>query len=167
MCLRSATHPQSARGLTLALVALAALAVPALASAQTVRNRILEENPNRTIGGSCIYGGDGRLIHAPHGVACPENEEPPASIAPDAAPAPRPRASAQPAIPQQARTEIAALLAERERLDVELAHVREAASYEDREAARRVVDESLRKISRHLENEVRVLQPLAATTGAP
>jgi len=157
----SATHPQLARNLVLAIVA---LAVPALASAQTVRNKILEENPNRTIGGSCIYGGDGRLIHAPHNVACPENEESPASMAPDAAPAPRTHAAAQPTIPQHARGEIAALLAERERLDVELAHVREAASYEDREAARRVVDESLRKIARHLENEARVLQPLAATT---
>jgi hypothetical protein len=167
MPLRSATRSQFARGPALALIALAAFAAPALASAQTVRNKVLEENPNRTIGGSCIYGGDGRLIHAPHGVACREYEEPPASIAPDAAQAPRPRAGAQPALPQQARAELAALLAERERLDVELAHVREAASYEDREAARRVVDESLRKIARHLENEARVIQPLTVPSGAP
>jgi hypothetical protein len=40
--------------------------------------------------------------------------------------------------------------------------VREATAYEDREAARRVVNDALANIARHLENEARVLQPLAA-----
>ncbi len=144
------------RPLLLTLLAALALAAPGLA--QTVRERTLTDNPTRTVGGSCIYGGDGKLIHAPHGAHCAEMEQPPASIAPDAAPA-------APAMQTHTRQDIAALLAERERLDVELARVREAFAYEDREAARGVVEEALRKISRHLEHEARVLQPLA--TGAP
>ena len=152
--------------LTSALLAAGALAAPALA--QTVRDKVLQENPSRTPGGSCMYGGDGHLIYAPRGVSCPETEAqapPPASVDADAerpaalrgAPAPA-RVAAPPAVP---RERIAALLAERERMDVELVRVRDAAAYEDREAARRVIDDALAKLARHLENEARVLQPLA------
>ncbi len=147
----------------LALLAAIALAAPALA--QTVRERVITENPNRTVGGSCMYGGDGKLLHAPHGAECPELEQPPASRAEDAAPVARAMPHA-PAMQPRAREEIAALLAERERLDVELARVREAFAYEDREAARGVVEEALRKIARHLEHEARVLQPMT-TSAAP
>jgi hypothetical protein len=162
---RSRLSRRLARSLPFALLA-AALCTPAFA--QTVRDKILQENPSRTPGGSCIYGGDGRLIYAPRGALCPESEggaAPPASMAADderhapaRAAAPTPPVSAAPALP---RERIAALLAERERMDVELARMREALAYEDREAARRVVDDALGKLARHLENEARVLQPLA------
>jgi hypothetical protein len=154
-------HTQSrfVRRLAFALTAVAALA--AQSSAQHVRETTLYENPTRDVGGSCIYGGDGKLLHAPRGAMCPEMEQAPASGAPASEPG---RAAA----PNDAvRAEAAALLAERERLDVELARVREALAYEDREAARRVVDESLRKIARHLEREARLLQPLSALPASP
>ena len=186
---------------TFALLAAFALAAPA--AAQTIRDKQITENPSRTPGGSCIYGGDGKLIHAPRGVACPEVEggPPPASMAESPQPAQRApapaRATAGRATPpaggaasrattstsataantrtaavapevsagvprgtggQPTRAELAALLAERDRLDVELMRVREAVAYEDREAARQVVDQALAKIARHLENEARVLQ---------
>ena len=41
--------------------------------------------------------------------------------------------------------------------------MREALSYEDREAARRVVEEAMRKIESHLEREARLLQGLIAS----
>jgi hypothetical protein len=63
------------------------------------------------------------------------------------------------------RGEVSALLSERERLDAELGRIREALGYEDRESARRVVEESLARIARHLEHEARLLQPLAAAGG--
>ncbi len=129
--------------------------------------------------GSCTYGASGRLVFAPRGVTCPTFQAPPAAIAAEplpylpepihdkpakAPPAKTPAVSAAPGAtsPDARRAELAALLAERERLDADLARVREAFAYEDREAARRVVDEALAKIARHLEREARVLQPLVA-----
>jgi type VI protein secretion system component VasF len=82
-----------------------------------------------------------------------------------AAPASQPGCAAAPN--DAVRTEAAALLAERERLDVELARVREALAYEDREATRRVVDEALRKIARHLEREGRLLEAVSAAPASP
>jgi hypothetical protein len=148
----------SSRKLVLATLAAAALASPALA--QTVRDKIIQENPSRTPGGSCMYGGDGKLIYAPRGAVCPETEQPPASLAPVSAGAP----AEQSATKQLAalRGEAAALLAEREHFDVEFARLRGALTYEDRETTQRVVNEVLRKFERHLEREARLLQPLAA-----
>ncbi len=153
------TQSQIVRRFALALAAAAALA--ASSSAQQTREMILTENPTRDVGGSCIYGGDGKLLHAPRGAMCPEMEQAPVSAAPASQPG---RAAA----PNDAvRREAASLLAEREHLDVELARVREALAYEDREAERRVVDEVLRKIARHLEREARLLQPLSALPASP
>jgi hypothetical protein len=155
------------RPLLVALAATAALATPG--SAQSVRDKALIENPTRNVGGSCIFDGNGKLLHAPRGAICAALEQadtPPASPAPEVAEAPRARAPvAAPAakLGPQAREQVGALLAERERLDVELARIREAIAYEDREAARNMVEESLRTIGRHLEHEARVLQPLAAS----
>ncbi len=150
-------HTQSrlVRRLVLALAATAALAAPG--AAQQVRDRILTENPTRTIGGSCIYGGDGKLIHAPRNAVCPASEEAPA-VAPAHAAALR---------EDGMRTEAAALLAEREHLDVELARVREAFAYEDREAASAAVEAALSKIAQHLEREARLLQELRAAPASP
>ena len=154
-------HAQSqiVRRLALALAAAAALA--ASSSAQQTREMVLTENPTRDVGGSCIYGGDGKLIHAPRGAMCSEMEQAPAS----AARASQPERAAAPN--DAVRTEAATLLAGRERLDVELARVREALAYEDREATRRVVEEALRKIARHLEREARLLEALSATPASP
>jgi hypothetical protein len=166
-----------------ALVFAALAALAGAAHAQKVRETVLMENPSRNVGGSCIYGGDGHLLHAPRGVACPETEEPPASPAPDIAAAPArsgPTAPARsgPTAPARGgpaahsvapaaasdgvRSDAAALLAEREQLDVEIVRLRDAVSAEDREAARRASEQALSKIQRHLEHEARVLQILLA-----
>jgi len=107
-----------------------------------------------------MYGGDGKLIYAPQGTVCPETQSP-ASLAPVSAAAP----AEQSAMKQLAglRSEAAAVLAEREHLDVEFARLRESLTYEDRETTQRIVDEVLRKFERHLEREARLLQPLAAS----
>jgi hypothetical protein len=155
-----------------ALVVAAAFA--SQAPAQPARDSGAAGSPGRAASGSCIYGADGRLIFSPRGGTCSQFAAPPAAIAPPsdavlhAPPAPQraaPAASPRAPAPQSQRSELAALLSERERLDVELARIREASAYEDREAARRVIEESLGKLARHLEREARVLQPLAA--GAP
>jgi hypothetical protein len=118
--------------------------------------------PPKTGGsGSCLYGGSGELLHAPPGVECPAREQPPAKLAPAAT------RGASVGLPESVRAESRALLAEREALDVELARVRQAVGYEDREAAARVVNEALARIARHLEREARLLQPLAAGGTAP
>ena len=150
------TKFQFVRRLAFAFTAVAALAAPS--AAQHVREMVLTENPTRDVGGSCIYGGDGKLIHAPRGATCPEMEREPASAA-------QPGGVAAPN--DDVRAQAAALLAERESLDVELARVREALAYEDREAERRVVDEALRKIARHLEREERLLETLSAAPASP
>jgi hypothetical protein len=159
---------------------LGALAACALlagdAAAQAASDKTPPAQPARASSGSCMYDGNGRLVFSPRGASCPQFASPPAHIAPVSktvlSPPPAARAT-QPgvpvsvprsAVPQQLRVEVATLLAERERLDVELARIREAISYEDREAARSAVDQALAKISHHLEREARVLQPLA---GAP
>lgn len=150
---------QIVRRLAFALTAVAALA--ASSSAQHVREMVLTENPTRDVGGSCIYGGDGKLLYAPRGGTCPEIAQPPAS----AAPASQPTHAAAP--DDDVRAEAAELLAERERLDVELARVRDAVGYDDREDAQRAVDQALRKIARHLEREARFLQELGALPASP
>lgn len=165
---RRLTKRSFAFGAVLAL-AVAGQAEPATDAAQSTANRT-----------ECSYGASGRLVFAPRGVTCPTFRAPPAAIAAEPLPylpepihdkLARPPAAKTPpvstapasATPQTPRAELAALLAERERLDAELARVREAFAYEDREAARRVVEESLAKIARHLEREARVLQPLLAS----
>lgn len=130
----------------------ALLAAPS--AAQRVQETVLVENPSRDIGGSCVYGRSGELLFAPQGASCPQRQQPPASATPSAE-------RARPA-PASLRAEAQALLVERERMDAELARVREAVAYEDRESAARVIDEALRTLARHLEREARLLEPLAA-----
>jgi hypothetical protein len=130
----------------------------------------------------CRYSAEGRLTFSPRGISCPAFAAPPAAIDLDSELAPRPpapapaappakaapppaKAAAQPALAVISRGEVSALLAEREKLDAELGRIREALAFEDRESARRVVDESLARIARHLEHEARLLQPLAAAGG--
>jgi hypothetical protein len=128
----------------------------------------------------CRYNAEGRLVFSPRGISCPAFAAPPAAIVLDSEelaprpPAPAPpakaipppaKAATQPALAVISRGEVSALLAERERLDAELGRIREALAYEDRESARRVIDESLARIARHLEHEARLLQPLAAAGG--
>lgn len=75
------------------------------------------------------------------------------------------KASAQPALAVVSRGAVSALLAERRGLDDEILRIRDALTYDDREAARRVIEGSLVLISEHLEREERVLKPLAAASG--
>jgi len=149
------------------------LMLAATASAQEPRTHIPGALAAAGASGSCMYGGDGKLLFAPKGAACPERQQPPASHAEApvraASPAVRssaPRQDASPAkgnaLPANLRAEAAALFEERERLDVELARVREAVAYEDREAARRAVEAALANITRHLEREARLLREIAA-----
>jgi hypothetical protein len=156
-----------------ALGALAALlTLAAQTHAQGERSLAASEKPRA---GECRYSAEGRLTFSPRGVTCPAFAVPPAAIALDSELAPRPpapavaappaKAAAQPALAVISRGEVSALLAEREHLDAELGRIREALAYEDRESARRVVDESLARIARHLEHEARLLQPLAAARG--
>jgi len=157
------SHQSRARSWKPGALALAALAAAALGTpslAQTVRDKIISENPSRTPGGSCMYGGDGKLIYAPQGAVCPEREQPPASPAPVGAASPAEQSALKRL--DALRGEAAGVLAEREHLDVEFARLREALTYEDRETTQRIVDEVLRKFERHLEREARLLQPLAA-----
>lgn len=44
--------------------------------AQSVRDRPLQGNPYRDVGGSCVYGGKGELLHAPAGRKCPDRTAP-------------------------------------------------------------------------------------------
>ena len=55
----------------LAFVA-AGLLLGAAALAQQVRELPLQGNPYRDVGGSCVYGGKGELLHAPAGRSCPD-----------------------------------------------------------------------------------------------
>jgi len=147
------------------------LALAAAAQAQEVRPHILGANAARGVSGACMYGGDGKLLFAPKGAVCPEREQPPASLAPSAPQSPSPRRTvggegvAAPrddaSLTSTIRAEAAALFEERERLDVEIARAREALAYEDREAARRVVEAALAKITQHLEREARLLRQIA------
>jgi hypothetical protein len=119
-----------------------------------------------------MYGPEGKLVFSPRGMSCPAFAAPPANIAlgddlVTRKPAPPPVSSAAPAprvaLPAATRAQLQALLVARTRLDAELAHLREAAAYEDREAARRVTDESLAKIARQLDNETRAIQLLLSS----
>jgi hypothetical protein len=134
-----------------ALALLGAGSAPALA--QPVRDKILTENPSRTPGGSCIYGADGKLIFAPRGSVCPQEAQPPASAA----------SSAEGEVcdpPQALAAELSMLAKDRAHAAEQLARLREAAAYEDREAAQRVSQEALAQLALHLDREQRVLARL-------
>jgi hypothetical protein len=143
------------------------LMLAATANAQQPQTHIPGAPAAKGASGSCMYGGDGKLLFAPKGAACPERQQPPASLAETPVRESAPRQDAPPAkrnaMPAELRAEAAALFEERERLDVELARVREAVAYEDREAARRVAEASLAKIARHLEREARLLREIAVS----
>ena len=51
------------------------IAVPVLAQQESMG--VLKGNPYRDVGGSCVYGGKGELLHAPKGVSCPTREDAP------------------------------------------------------------------------------------------
>ena len=136
-----------------ALLGLAALS----AHAQKVREETIVENPYRDVGGSCLYGAHGELLHAPAGARCPKQEQPPASAAPTDAHA---VSTAPP--PEALRKEALALIDERAHLDVEMARLRDAAVYEDREEALRVTHAALAKLELHLAHEARFLERVAA-----
>jgi hypothetical protein len=159
-------RPALSRQVLWALVAMGALATQAPA------NDGAAAATNRSGRGSCMYGPEGKLVFSPRGMNCPAFAAPPANIALDddlvpRKPAPPAAVSAAPApsvsLPATTRAQLQALLVERARLDAELARLREAAAYEDREAARRVTDASLAKIARHLDNETRAIQPLLSS----
>jgi hypothetical protein len=136
-----------------------ALLLAAPSGAQRVRETEIRENPYHDVGGSCVYGRSGELLFAPQGANCPAREQPPASVAPAGE-----RAAL---LPESQREEARALLAEREALRAELARVREAIAYEDRESAARVVEGALREIARHLEREARLLEAIDAGRAKP
>jgi hypothetical protein len=184
---------QQTRGWT--RVALRVLGVLAVAAALATGAQADATDPSApNVGtGKCRYSESGKLVFSPRGASCPAYASPPAEIAldselaprppvpappastPASAPAPEPttptttvaaaKASAQPALAVVSRGAVSALLAERRGLDDEILRIRDALTYDDREAARRVIEGSLVLISEHLEREERVLKPLAAASG--
>ena len=54
---------------------LVALCLSASAAGQVIQQRPLRENPYRSPGGSCVYGGKGELLFAPKGAACPSRQD--------------------------------------------------------------------------------------------
>ncbi len=122
--------------------------------AQQVQQPIVIDNVSRNAGGSCIYGPSGELLHKPKGAICPEREQPPAAAV-SSAPPNKP-------LPATLREEARALAAERPAVDREMARLREAVLYEDREAALRVTEEALARIRTHMAREQRFLAKVEA-----
>lgn len=52
-----------------------ALWLAAVASGQVVRQTPIRENPYRSPGGSCVYGGKGELLYAPKDAGCPGRQD--------------------------------------------------------------------------------------------
>lgn len=61
------------RSATAATAAIACV-LAAVASGQVIQQTPLRENPYRSPGGSCVYGGKGELLYAPPSASCPSRE---------------------------------------------------------------------------------------------
>ena len=97
------------------------LATPSIA--QKVNATPLKWNPYRDMGGSCVYGAKGEVIHAPEGTVCPDKQKKPATNTgtPDS-----PLVSLPPAL----RTEAEALLTDHNHIATELERLRRAIATE-------------------------------------
>lgn len=136
-----------------AALALGALALPALA--QQVREQPLKGNPYRDGGGSCVYGRNGELLHAPKGTRCPSREEAPGASAPDP--------SEQFAgLPPALRAEASALVGSHAHVADDLVELRRTVAMNDTAKALELSDEVAKELVEHLAREQAPFEKLAA-----
>ncbi len=128
------------------------LATPSIA--QKVNATPLKWNPYRDMGGSCVYGAKGEVIHAPEGTVCPDKQKKPATNTgtPDS-----PLVSLPPAL----RTEAEALLTDHNHIATELERLRRAIATERKKKALAEVDRVIEELTRHHDREDKFLRSIA------
>jgi len=122
--------------------------------AQKVNATPLKWNPYRDMGGSCVYGAKGEVIHAPEGTVCPDKQKKPTSNTgrPDS-----PLVSLPPAL----RTEAEALLTDHNHIATELERLRRAIATERKKKALAEVDRVIAELTRHHDREDKFLRSIA------
>ena len=138
----------------LVATALGALVLPALA--QQVREQPLQANPYRDIGGSCVYGRNGELLHSPKGSRCAVQEE----VAPPAAAAGT--AGRFGGLPPALRTEANALVDSHTHVADHLVELRRAIVLNDKTKAIATSDEVAKELIEHLAREQALFEKLAS-----
>lgn len=127
------------------------LAIASSSFGQRVQPVPLRENPYRDIGGSCIYGRDGKAVYAPAGVHCPDNTRRDVR-------APAAKAGTTDKYPPAMRGELDRLLDDHEHLSREIAELRRAIEGRKQEAALEALDHITTKLRDHLLREERFLE---------
>lgn len=128
------------------------LAAPAVA--QRVNATPLRWNPYRDMGGSCVYGAKGEVIHSPEGTVCPDKQKKPVS---NTGTGDSPLVSLPPAL----RTEAEALLTDHDHIAVELERLRRAIATERKKKALAEVDRVIAELTRHHDREDKFLRSIA------
>ena len=124
-------------------------------AAQQVKERVLQGNPYRQIGGSCVYGRNGELLHAPKGAKCAsrEDEAPGANAA---------QASERFAgLPPALRAEANALMESHAHVADDLAELRRAVAQGEKAKALGLSDEVVKELLAHMNREQALYEKLA------
>lgn len=122
--------------------------------AQRVQAQPLRWNPYRDMGGSCVYGAKGEILHQPEGVTCKDR---------NAAAAHNP-AVAKPtlvSLPTALRSEAESLLTDHDHIAIELARLRTAIATERKKKALLAADRVIKELMEHLSREAEFFRTIA------
>lgn len=123
-------------------------------SAQRVQSQPLKWNPYRDMGGSCVYGAKGEILHQPEGVTCRDRKSTvPLNSASDE--------STLVSLPPALRTEAESLLADHDHIAVELARLRTAIEKKRKKDALRSADQVIKELTKHLSREAEFFRMIA------
>jgi len=132
-----------------ALPLAAAIAIAATSFGQQVRQVPLRENPYRNPGGSCLYGADGRVVHAPNGVYCPDKTDQSKSSR---------SSTSLDTISASKRDAVEKLLGDHEHISRELVRLRKAIGSDDKSVALELTDHITTRLRDHRLREERFME---------
>lgn len=139
----------------LSFVLVVLFATPSIA--QKVNATPLKWNPYRDQGGSCVYGANNELLHAPKGSDCKERRDVPTSKAPE----PEPNTSNLVSLPTDLRGEAESLLNEHTHIAKELAELRRSIATEEKKYVLGAADRVIEELARHYAREEKLLRSIA------
>jgi|GEM_PF-6278132 len=145
-----------ATGIAVVAAMVLGLAPPGLA--QRVRDPVLKGNPYRNVGGSCVYGRDGKLVFAPSRARCPAQQG-------TTADSPEARSSKKSHSPQL-RADMRSLLEDHAQVAQKLAELRRAVAKGQKTEALEASEHIARELSEHMVREKRLFEKLSAEHAA-
>lgn len=124
------------------------------------RDPVLQGNPRRDLGGSCVYDQSGKVVFAPEGKYCPDGSDHLSN----------PSDADSPVVagyPPELREELRRLLSDHDHLAVEVGRLREAIESGNRRVGLEAADKIRSELTAHRAREERFFEKMAPRSTEP